>query len=152
MRRFETCRFLIAVMLIFGSVSCEAFWAPTLPGARSFDAGAEGSVVSRGVWAGRDGHRCSGSVELVEYPGEMVEVRFGPDFKVEIVPDPSIVVTSRESIGSELETAKGDVDLGILQSFSGAQSYVMPPGSRGSFVFVYCERYGLEVARAQLVE
>ena len=75
------------------------------------------------------------------------------DFSSAAVPGPVVVVTARSAIGRELED--GDI---VVTSLSASQ--IAGPGTFSFstdsipeddvFVFVYCEPFGVETARAEL--
>ena len=127
--------------------------AGNVDGGGEADAGevADEVVLRRGTWTPRD-YRASGSAEVVRLADGTVEVRFGDDFDVARVPGPVVVLSYRDRLGSEIEPALGDVELGVLINERGAQTYVVPGNlDDRDFVWVYCAPFGLEVGRAALV-
>ena len=113
----------------------------------------QAGTLASGSWEGRTGHLGRGSAELYRTAAGKVELRFGADFSTSAVPGPVVVLSSRASLGNRVEPAKGDLDLGALKAASGAQSYPLPGGDGGRrFAWVFCEPFGLEIARAPLKE
>ena len=66
-------------------------------------------------------------------------------------PGPVVLLSSRPDIGTAIDSS-ADLHLGELKATSGAQSYALPAGGdKGRpYVWIYCEPFGVEVARAQL--
>jgi hypothetical protein len=108
-------------------------------------------VIANGSWEGRDGHGGEGSVSLVRKADQSVELRIGEDFSASPVPGPVVVLSFRESLGSSIDSTAGDLDLGTLTSAKGAQTYAVPGGDGGRrYAWVFCEPFGVEIARAPL--
>ena len=106
--------------------------------------------LASGSFGGRAGHLAVGDASLFRGDEGRVELRFDSLFEVSQVPGPVVVLTSRESIGTTIDSGLGDLQLGPLSSYSGEQSYpVRDPGDR-RYAFVFCLSYGLEVARARM--
>lgn len=125
-----------------------AFTPPDLLGT---DASPLGSELAAGTFTGRAGHGGSGSAQLYRRADGVVEVRLLMDFSVTPVPGPAIFLTSRTDMGNTIDP-QTDLNLGTLQSASGAQSYAVPTddGTRRN-VFVFCQPFRVEVAKAALV-
>jgi hypothetical protein len=116
------------------------------------DAGAE-VVIAAGTWMGRNGESASGGVELVRLADGGEALRFKADFEVGGTPAPVVVMSTRDTLGTQIDPSQGDVELGVLAQPSGAQSYGVPGGDNGRrSVFVFCKTYGVETARAILSE
>jgi hypothetical protein len=106
-----------------------------------------GTFSSRGHYSG------SGGASIVQRTDGSFELVFADDFSVSRVPGPIVVLTTRESIGSRVDETQGDINLGVLQSSSGAQSYSVTSAALVSrYAWVFCRPYGVEVARAELME
>jgi hypothetical protein len=118
------------------------------PDLAGVDAGPE-RVLARGSFGPRDGHLGEGTVEIVESSGTLT-LRFGGDFRVSGVPGPVVVVSTRDDMGTTIDPAQGDLDLGTLKATSGAQTYALGADTGRRVVFVYCKPFGVEVARAIL--
>lgn len=125
-----------------------AFTPPDLLGT---DASPLGSELAAGTFTGRAGHGGSGSAQLYRRADGVVEVRLLMDFSVTPVPGPAVFLTSRTDMGNTIDP-QTDLNLGTLQSASGAQSYAVPTddGTRRN-VFVFCQPFRVEVAKAALV-
>ena len=123
--------------------------APTDAG--SSDSGSAETEVARGSWEGESGYNASGTVALVQV-GASRRLDFDDEFSVTGVPGPFVVVSTRPSLAGGVSTEMGDLTIGPLDRNSGAQSYEIPP-SAGEFdyVWVYCQPFTVEVARALLV-
>ena len=107
-------------------------------------------VLATGTWEGRSSYSATGSATLVQV-GTAVELRLSNDFAVSAVPGPVVVLSSRDRIGGALDAAAGDVRVANLAENSGAQNYPLAGGDGGQrFAWVYCEPFGVEVARAAL--
>ncbi len=109
-------------------------------------------IFADGHFGGRAGHLAVGDAALFRGDDGHVELRFSDLFEVSQVPGPVVVLTSQESLGTTIDATRSDLALGPLTAYSGQQSYpVGDPGER-RYAFVYCLSYGLEVARAQMVD
>jgi hypothetical protein len=108
--------------------------------------------LAQGMFMNRAGHAGSGAATLYRVQGK-IELRFAADFSVSGVPGPAVFLTSRESMGGSIDT-QADVGLGTLQAIGGAQSYPVPAGAElgRRNVFVYCQPFRVEVAKANLVD
>jgi hypothetical protein len=118
------------------------------------DAGTDGvsgpTVYARGAFSGRSDYQGVGQAELVRR-GDVIELRFSDDFATSAVPGPVVVLSSRPDMGSAIRGDLGDVELGVLKSTSGAQTYPLPGGDEGRrYAWIYCKPFGVEVARAQM--
>lgn len=109
-------------------------------------------LLSQGSFMGRAGHAGAGDGQLYR-TASAVEVRFAPNFACSGVPGPAVFLTSRDSMGGGIDT-QTDISLGTLRSTSGAQTYVVPPGADVGRrnVFVYCQPFRVEVAKATLTD
>ena len=108
--------------------------------------------VAAGRFEGRAGHGGSGGAGLYRLGGAY-ELRFDADFTVSAVPGPAIFLTSRADMGGSID-ALADIKLGTLSAFNGAQRFAIPTGADVGRrnVFVYCQPFRVEVAKAALVE
>lgn len=108
-------------------------------------------LVAQGSFMGRAGHAGSGDGMLYRTPGG-VEVRFAANFSASGVPGPAVFLTSRDSMGGSIDS-QADISLGTLKSTSGMQVYPVPAGADVGRrnVFVYCQPFRVEVAKATLV-
>jgi hypothetical protein len=116
-----------------------------LAGPQAVDLAAQ--ILARGTFSGRAGHSGAGSASLVRSVVGLT-VELGGDFAVTGVPGPELVLTARDSIGTEI--AAGDLDLGPLRSPNGAQSYAVSDDGGRRNLFVFCKPFGVEVALAVL--
>lgn len=109
-------------------------------------------LLAMGSFMGRAGHAGSGDGMLYRTPGG-VEVRFAANFTSSGVPGPAVFLTSRDSMGGSIDS-QADINLGTLRSTSGAQTYAVPAGADVGRrnVFVYCQPFRVEVAKAALVD
>lgn len=119
-------------------------------GALPSDGGAAEDVIARGRFTGRAGHAGAGGATLVTAANGRVELRFDDDFAVSPVPGPVVVLTARESLGTAL--TDGDRELGVLGAARGAQTYTVGTDGGERYAFIFCKPFGVEVARALLVE
>jgi hypothetical protein len=107
-------------------------------------------VLGRGQFVGRAGHFATGGVQLVRQDDGHLLVELDDGFAVTDVPGAEVYLTGRDAMGATI--AADDLDLGLLRSSLGAQSYLVTPGDAGDRrnVFIYCRPFGLEVAKAGL--
>lgn len=108
-------------------------------------------LLAKGSFMGRAGHSGSGDGMLYRAKGA-VEVRFAANFTTSGVPGPAVFLTSRDSMGGSIDS-QADISLGTLKSTSGMQVYSVPAGADVGRrnVFVYCQPFRVEVAKATLV-
>lgn len=88
----------------------------------------------------------SGSAELVSSSGQLT-LNFGSDFSSSNGPGLYVYLSPFNGVGA------GSVDLGVLTSTSGAQSYSVPAGSTladFSHVIIYCKPFTVTFGSAQL--
>lgn len=106
-------------------------------------------VLSAGQFVELD-YEITGTSEVVRLADGSLELRMSPDFRSFAVPGPVVVFSNRDLIGRIIQA--DDLRIGALTSNSGAQSYTVPSGAENfRYVFVYCEPFGLEVGRAELL-
>lgn len=110
-------------------------------------------LLSSGTFEGRGGYAAAGSVRLEEVaPGEY-QVVMSDDFSSAAVPGPVVVVTPRAAIGTRLTSE--DILVITLESSMiagpGTYSFRAPSVPAEGFVFIYCEPFGVETARATMV-
>ena len=109
------------------------------------------AILAIGPWGGRADYAAAGQASIIRRDNGDLELQLSDDFVVDRVPGPVVVLSYRPSIGSEIDPAQGDVELGRLESNRGAQTYALPAGvDDRTFVWVYCKPFGLEVGRAEL--
>jgi hypothetical protein len=110
-------------------------------------------LLAQGNFSGRGGHAATGTAELYRRADAVIEVRFGADFQSSSVPGPAVFLTSRDAMGGTIEP-QTDINLGVLAAPQGAQAYAVPFGADlgRRNVFVYCQPYRVEVAKATLVD
>ena len=108
--------------------------------------------VAAGTFEGRAGHAGAGGAALYRV-GSALELRFAADFAVSSVPAPAIYLTSRADMGGSID-AQADIKLGTLSAFNGAQRIAVPAGADMGRrnVFVYCQPFRVEVAKAALMD
>lgn len=111
------------------------------------------TVIATGEVQARANYGGEGNISLVQLSDGSYELRFEDDFQVGGVPGPVVVLSLEATLGSSLESERGDVELGVLETDRGASSYVLPfaPGQR-RYAWVYCKPFGLEVVRAELID
>jgi len=104
-----------------------------------------------GTFEGRGGYDAAGTATL-RSTGEGLELVFSNDFSSAAVPGPVVVVTSRSAIGTGLTDADTLVARLDGDSIAGANTFAvdLPAPPDPAFVFVYCEPFGVETARAAL--
>ncbi len=109
-------------------------------------------LLASGRFEGRAGHGGSGGAALYRIGGS-VELRFDSDFTVSAVPGPAIFLTSRADMGGSIDS-QADIKLGNLSTFNGAQRIAVPSGAEVGRrnVFIYCQPFRVEVAKAALME
>ena len=110
------------------------------------------SVVAMGPWEGESGYSASGTVSVVEANGQR-RLEFDEDFDSSGVPGPFVVVSTRDNLSNGVSAVMGDVTIAALMSRSGAQSYDVPSEvGEFNYVWVYCQPFTVEVARAELTD
>jgi hypothetical protein len=153
----------LLLLLLFG---CEAQFTDLRP----FDGGTSGppidagfidigpppsddEVLLQGTFSGRGRYSGGGTASIVQRTDGTFELVFEEDFTVSSVPGPVVVLTTRSSIGSRIDEAQGDINLGVLTMRSGLQSYPITSAALTSrYAWVFCRPYGVEIARAELFE
>jgi len=125
-------------------VSCEVEQnRPTKPVADVFDE-SSAMVVKQGMLVGIGGHTANGTATLYESNGKYVVTldpflsQNGPDLKVYLSKDVS---------------ASSYLNLGVLQSTMGKQTYSVPGNPKIDdymHVHIWCERFSVEFARASI--
>lgn len=131
-------------MMMSFSISCEVEQnTPTMPVADNFDE-STATLVKMGMMIGIGGHTASGTASIYESNGRHVVVldpyssQNGPDLKVYL---------------SKNVEASSYLNLGPLQSTAGKQTYAVPGSAKideYKYVHIWCERYSVEFARAQV--
>jgi hypothetical protein len=110
-------------------------------------------TLLEGTFSGRGSYRGSGGASIVQRTDGTLELVFADDFEVSSVPGPIVVLSTRPSIGNRVDESQGDINLGVQKARSGAQTYPVPPAALDAmYVWIYCRPYGVEVARAELME
>ncbi len=109
-------------------------------------------IIAEGMFVPRASYGGEGTATLVRLADGSHEVRLGPDFSTGSVPGPTVVLAREDSLGPTLDPARGDLELGVLASNSGASTYAVPgdPGDR-RIVWIYCKPFGLQMSSAALV-
>jgi hypothetical protein len=105
-------------------------------------------VIARGTFVGRAGHSGAGTGSLVMGPSGLT-VEMAGDFAVSNAPGPEVVLTSRANLGTSIDTSV-DLDLGPLDSPTGAQSYAVADDGGRRNLFIFCKPFGVEIALAPL--
>ena len=109
------------------------------------------SVLASGTFEGRSGDEGRGTVRLLRRAAGGFALSFDADFFATAVPGPVLVLSTRDALGTEIDTAQGDLEVGPLPRSSGAQfvTFSADPGARRT-LWVYCKPFGIEIARAVL--
>lgn len=98
------------------------------------------NVESRsGEFSGRNGYNASGTATL-EVSGDDAVLKFSSDFSTQNGPGLYIYLSTKDN------SVQGGLELGQIQSTSGAQEYPLPPGSDPSpydHVIIYCKPFGV---------
>lgn len=161
--RTRAVRFPLLLLLC---AACEAHFTDLRPDDGGFsgppiDAGfldvgpppATDETILAGTFSGRGRYSGSGGASIVQRTDGSFELVFADDFSVSSVPGPVVVLSTRASIGSRIDEAQGDINLGVLQRRSGSQSYEISSAAlTAQYAWVYCRPYGVEIARAELME
>ena len=103
------------------------------------------TVLGKGVFSGKSGHKTSGSVSIVK-TDTGVEVRFGSDFKLDGAPDPWLGFGKSGKYDSAGEIA-------ILKSNSGTQVYKIPgkiDASKYDEFYIWCRKFAVPLGVAKL--
>jgi hypothetical protein len=111
------------------------------------------TVHARGTFSGRGSYTGTGEASLVVRMDGSIGLSFDAAFQVSGVPGPVVVLTTRDRLGSAIDTGAGDIEVGALTRNAGAQSYdVTAAALDRNYVWVFCKPFGVEIARAELVE
>ena len=104
------------------------------------------TVVATGGFE-RVRYDATGSASLVELADGSYEVRLSSDFSTDNVPGPVVVLASVDSLGTAIDSGRGDIELGPLTNLSGASTFAVPgdPGDR-RYVWIYCKPFGVEMS------
>jgi hypothetical protein len=107
--------------------------------------------IARGAFEGLGGHAAVGSVTLVARAGGGFALAFDSSFTVTPGPGTVVVLTTRDSLGTMIQTSLGDVEVAAVGASSGAREYTLAadPGARRT-VFIFCKPFGIEFGRARL--
>jgi hypothetical protein len=144
-----------------GGAAIDAFGpdgGSSAPDATPIDAGPAGELDAGatalelvGAFQGRGGYDAAGTATL-RTSADGLELIFSDDFASAAVPGPVVVVTGRSSIGTALTDADTLVARLDGDSIAGPNTFAVdldaPPDP--AFVFIYCEPFGVETARAAL--
>ena len=93
---------------------------------------------------GSKGHHATGNVAFSHDMGKDLLVL--SDIKIDKVPDGHVYLAKNGN-------RKQGIDLGILKQFSGNVSFTVPPGTNiGAYdtLIIYCEKFDVEIGRAEL--
>lgn len=102
-------------------------------------------VLAKGTFAGKSGHRTSGSVSIVRTSAG-IEVRLGSNFKLDGAPDPWLGFGKDGKYASAAEVA-------ILKSNTGAQVYRIAGPidvSKYNEFYVWCRKFAVPLGVARL--
>ena len=115
------------------------------------DASAPAPVLV-GSFEGRGGYDAAGSVTLAPAEGGGLLLTLSDDFASAAVPGPALVVTSRDRLGTALTDADTLVTRLGADMIRGPGTFSVPLAAppEPAWVFVYCEPFGVETARARL--
>ena len=116
---------------------------PTKPVIDNFDE-TSATLLKQGTFTGIGGHTASGKATIYEFNRQRVVVldpyssQNGPDLKVYL---------------SKTVSASSYINLGVLQSKMGKQTYAIPNAVNVDdykYVHIWCEQFSVEFARAPL--
>lgn len=113
------------------------------------DAGAPSAITLVGAFEGRGGYDAAGTATL-QSTDTGLELVFSEDFASAAVPGPVVVVTPRSAIGTSLtaaDTVVARLDSGSIRGANRFDVELAEPPSP-AYVFIYCEPFGVETARA----
>ncbi|MEM9071747.1 MAG: hypothetical protein AAGE52_24775 [Myxococcota bacterium] len=114
--------------------------------------GDEPTVIGEGEFEGRTGYDASGGVRVEQTGPQSYQVVLGDDFASAAVPGPVLVVSGRDRLGTALVSEDILVTRLSRDQIRGAGTYTFEtnelPGN--THVYVYCEPFGVETARARL--
>jgi hypothetical protein len=137
-------------------LDAEAFPSPdagsmTDGGPVAADAGSAAPAALVGTFEGRSGYDAAGTATL-RSAGGALELVLSDDFASAAVPGPVVVVTARPAIGTALTDADTVVARLDGDSISGGNTFDVPLAAapEPAHVFIYCEPFGVETARAAL--
>ncbi len=101
-------------------------------------------VLATATFSDANGYRTVGGARLEEVDGSQV-IRFEEDFATDRSPALDVRLCRRRRCGTD------DLVLGVLQSFSGEQSYAVPgDGTTYDFVVVWCTGVNLAFGTGRL--
>jgi hypothetical protein len=101
-------------------------------------------VVRMAAIGGANGHSASGTARIVRL-GDEHRLELGADFRIDSGNNDVYLANSATSVGS------GDLNLGNMQSTSGAQSYRMPDdGGRYRYVMLWCRPFRVPIGLGEL--
>lgn len=108
----------------------------------NMEAMSDGNVEKAGSFERRS-HPTSGSIQIVEKDGHALVI-LSDDFKSDSGPELHIILTEHANPKSSRDVHTGEyVDLGILKSTKGTQTYEVPTDKIGNFktAVVYCKPF-----------
>jgi len=117
----------------------------------SMEAMSDGNVLKSGSFEGR-AHPTSGSIEIIEKDGHTLVV-LSDDFKSDSGPELHIVLTEHDSPKNSRDLHSGEnLDLGILKSTKGTQTYEIPADKVDKLktATVYCKPFKVIFGSASL--
>jgi hypothetical protein len=121
-------------------------------GGSTTDAGTTSDrTLARGAFEGLGGYAAVGSVTLVARAGGGFALAFDSSFTVTPGAGTVVVLTTRDTLGTMIQTSLGDVEVAAVGASSGAREYTLAadPGTRRT-VFIFCKPFGIEFGRARL--
>jgi hypothetical protein len=107
-------------------------------------------VVATGAFEGRGGYDAAGRVTLEHLGGDRYALVTSDDFATASVPSPVLLVSDRDALGSRLQASDVRVATLSASQLRGAQRFELTLTSIPAYVWVYCEPFGVETARAAL--
>ncbi len=114
------------------------------------DTGTTSTVIAQGRFQGRSGYDAAGGVRIESLGGSAYVVVLEDDFESAAVPGPAVVVTARDAIGTALVDADILVTRLTAAQIRGPGRYTFDAATLPAdpYVFIYCEPFGVETARA----
>lgn len=136
-----------------GSTFTALNWGTTLAYAKVGNvtsAPIELAVIRKGSFRGIEGHSGRGAV-VVKMKNNQVVIRYETDFLCQYVPDARVYLSNTPEGGSRI--AQGGIELALLRSFNGRQSYIAPSNVQiGDYAHavVYCRQFSQGVLTAPI--
>jgi hypothetical protein len=134
---------LIIIFLLGGAIACSPEDAtPTTPANDAFDE-TNATLLREGTWMGSGSYTVSGIAQIYEDNGKKVLLlnnfssSNGPDLKVYL---------------STTESATSFVNLGVLKSISGKQTYAIPDQTdidQFKFALIWCQQFSVLFGKSE---